>query len=96
MDKKKCLVTVYRWAREFSYSLNMQALKEAKLKAKDQRKEIVEAASNTVNSNASSGGEKKGEEEEESDWKRTLVMWLRERAISFGLIADNNYKDEER
>jgi hypothetical protein len=79
-----------RWAREFAYSLNRQALEAAKLKDKDARKELLIAQSD-------SGIVK---EEEGSDWRRSLVMKLRSWAIAVGLLTeeaeDDNYKDDER
>jgi hypothetical protein len=77
-----------RWAREHAYSLNRQALAEAKLKEKDTRKELI---------NQSSDSGIKVEEEEGSEWRRTLVMKVRAWAVSVGLITDDdNFKDDER
>ncbi len=76
-----------RWAREYAHKLQIQELEQARLRDKDQRRELLADTSST--------SQNKAEEEEESDWKRTLVMTLRQWAISVGLVSDRNYQDEE-
>ena len=77
-----------RWAREFAFILQQQDLEDAKRRAEDLRAQQVRE---------STGGEEVGEvvEREESEWKRGLVITLRQWAIQLGLITDYSiYKAE--
>ena len=91
-----------RWAREYAYRLQLLELNISKLKAGDKRADLLgvppQQALEEMNESVKEKEEKAEEEEEVDlqDWKRTLVMTLREWAIKIGLLTDYSYKGDER
>jgi hypothetical protein len=83
-----------KWAREFAFNANQRELNEAKRKAKDQRAEKLGIVRTDI-SPAVEDGSSESEAGDEYVWMRTLVMKLREVALSLGLITDDSFGGEK-